>query len=353
MSESRRTETHLTTPIIFFHSGSRIPSHLARNLRHTRTQTTGKIILLCDKHSPVFPGVEVVQIEDWFDNTHFSRFKQLARLPDNFRDDFWNKAAKRFFALSQYAQKHSITRFLHVESDVLLLGGLSFLRHLDSVGKGLFYPVLSENLAISSVFYCNEINIMRRLLRHFMTALPGESEMNILGRFAVAHRKHVFGLPNVATELRGQNQEMRFGELEPTEELGFFDAAHIGQWLLGEDPRNRPGFLVTNQYVARYGHNTFHEITEFLRESISADSRGLVISTRGKEFSVRCIHVHSKALYLFAPKSLRAAVVNWASSKRPLPLPIWPKFQNYQKSQLKRRFDIQVMKANRFIRKLF
>jgi hypothetical protein len=43
------------------------------------------------------------------------------KLDHNFRDGFWKYTFERLFALQQYHEKHSDSKILHIESDVLLL----------------------------------------------------------------------------------------------------------------------------------------------------------------------------------------------------------------------------------------
>lgn len=352
-SKFDRREEGSAPPIVFFHSGNRIPRHLVQNLRYTSKQYSRKIVLLCDAPFMNFPGVDIIDFRGWFDDGLYREFRNVVQLPSEFRDDFWNKASMRFFVIDQFVKQQKIERFLHVESDVLLLGNLSFLRYLDAVGRGVFYPIVSQNLAISSVFYCNWVDSLNYLLHEFLNAVPGDSEMEVLARFASKNNSPVFGLPNTATLLRDKNLGDGFTELNPTRELGVFDAAHIGHWLLGEDPRNRPGRLVKNQYVVDYGICPPQRTAEFLRTSLIWREGRLSLPCEEELLTVQCIHVHSKALYLFTRKSFRSRVVDWASSQRLLPLPIWPTFQNYWKSQLKRRLDIQIMKVKRFTRKHF
>lgn len=351
MKRSRQGESvsDSNCEIIYFHSGKSLPRHLKTNITHTARRLGRELTLLTDVQVGNVRGARVVSFTDFFDDRAYQDFKRRAQLPAHFREDFWSKASLRFFVLLQYAKLSSLQKFLHIESDVVLLGEKDLLPILDDHGSGVFYPVISGHLAISSFFYCNSIAALEAFVGSFQRAKVGDSEMEILASFAKQEPAMAYALPNAATFLR---QARVFSEIAPSRMTGVVDAAQIGHWLMGEDPRNRPGKLVRNRYVVDYGAYSLLEIKSLLSSGLRFDARlkSPVINHEGVTYPVRCIHVHSKTLGLVSrPWGLRLilCLTRWGSE---LPLPVVPVLVNYSRSQSKRRIDILLIRISQLWR---
>ncbi len=159
-------------------------------------------------------------------------------------DNFWTFTSLRFFVLRDYILSHQCTKFYHAELDNVIFQLEELDNRLDSVGKGLFVPRDSEDRAIASLIYCNSIPSMLLLCE-----LYGNhniiNDMHALGIFAQLYNNYFFSLP---TESCKANSSL-FDIVSPSICGGLFDAAAVGQYLFGIDPRHNRYRPTKSQFV--------------------------------------------------------------------------------------------------------
>ena len=152
-------------------------------------------------------------------------------------------------------------------------------------GKGLFVPRDSINRAIASFFYCNDNNTFDQLIKMFLPPFNAKNDMLAFGNLSKVS-KNLFNLP---TESYCKNSKY-WKIISPDYSNGIFDAASIGQYCLGIDPK-------INKFKPT--HNLF------VNENAKADFNNLQIKSNGNQLFVKAgpnekvyklfnLHVHSK-----------------------------------------------------------
>jgi len=233
------------------HLNSVIPRYIWKNISRTKG---------------IFPDLQIVLITNYPENIEKSKHLgvstelyapdgDLLELLDNhafdakFRKGFWQTSIIRLFAFLEYAEKLNQTA-VHVESDVLLspsfpwqsftklekLGWLKFNSDRD-VAALVTCPNKREAIWVSTE--------LRRLLRKY----DDKTDMTLLSSISSRFPERIALLPiahssdsklfNCETPLK-----VRVANSVLSSEFGgFFDAAPIGMWLNGQDPRNNFGIL--------------------------------------------------------------------------------------------------------------
>ena len=196
-------------------------------------------------------------------------------------------------------------------------------------GKGLFVPRDSLNRAIASFFYCNDINLLDNLLKMYLPPFNAENDMFALGLLAKSSNK-VFSLP---TESYCKNS--KFWEILPPDFTnGIFDAAAIGQYCLGIDPKINKFKPTYNLFVNENCKTDFNNIT------ITSNREQLFIKEKSNKRSYKLfnLHVHSKDI---------KKAISLINKKR-----IYKRLQKKRKSIIAGRYKI-IYFLPRFIKIIF
>jgi len=238
-----------------------------------------------------------------------------------FRRGFWLETSRRFSALAAF---HLSTGgpIIHVESDVTLFPNFP-MATFARLSSRIAFPLADAGHGIGSVVYLANPEVSESLARH-MTGMregdrqlpdpTGVNDMTRLADFAMSadgvlvlptapSGRDVDGSPDFAHAVASRRQE--FG--------GIFDALSIGQYLTGTDPRNHRGLRVLGQY-------SFEGIRPEAWSFRSADELLWVREREsGTEYPVFNLHVHSKDLRMFDPRSRGKLLEQRCSSQAKMP----------------------------------
>lgn len=336
-------------PLVYFYSGDKLPSYWRDSVRVTSRGWSGPIVLLTDSGVSRPPkNVEVIDFTEFFDSRRFEEFRLRSPMDGDFRNGFWFKAVLRFFVFEQFMENYKLTSLLHLELDV---PGFSLERipfELDKLGRGVFVPWLTDVHGIASFVYVNNISGLRQLLRGFSEHSHLGHEMAMLG-VMLRDGRGVFGLPTTGTlasivrgDLLPRNQ------VPPSRDVGIFDAAPIGHWILGNDPRNQVGRLVRNHFVFDYVDDSKQDL-ESLRMELSYSKDSVDIATVAGSFSVHCLHIHSKALYLVRWSSLFRWIIRVANRSKSRVVPVIPIAGSFRKVRLVRWGEARLVKLKALV----
>ncbi len=304
-------------PIIFVHIGTGVPAHFLPSLQRATTKYAGEVVALVNRQETKlsYPkGLSVVWIEDFYDSSVFLDSEAARTWGRSFRNGFFLKCLERFFVLDQYIKRVGHTKFFHAESDVVTFRLEQLGRALDKQGSGLFVPRDHDERAIASLIYCNRPDSLNRLIHFALQTTGFDNEMQLLAQY-LDTESSAFALPTVRV-WEDSSQSGR-KSLTIQQAGGLFDAAGLGQWVGGIDPRNTP-FPVFNRFQNEKNATDFSE----LRFRFNSGSNTLKVKRRGDKHYIEVfnLHIHSKLVSLFKSNLALAAVI-WAS-RLPLRLPL-------------------------------
>jgi hypothetical protein len=186
----------------------------------------------------------------------------------------------------------------HAELDQLLFRCDRFLSRIEEYEfKGVTIPAHIIDKSIASIFYCNDIKSLESMLEHAKLLSDFSNEMELISRWAIQNPRMIRFLPTLATEIHRENSFEKSGlELVPAKSIdGIVDAAQLGQWVAGQDPRNVP---ISNHPRNKYVDSSSDELlsrNELLNSKIEIQPDGsLQIVNNNNTYNVYNIHLHSK-----------------------------------------------------------
>ena len=234
--------------VYFVYLGPRLPSYVPCSLLLAKRFSGQNVVFLSHfaHHKKIRgTGVGFVPIEEFYNPETFVALKEKVLFDHDFREGFWVKTFERLFVLQQFMQSSSADSLFHAELDQLLIGTDHLVSKIENTGRqGLFFPFHSQNKAVASVFYVNKMASLDRLLSYAAEGEPFQHEMELLVRFSRDFPDDVIGLPTVGSALPpAEKQNFVFTRESLNSEAlgpGVVDAAELGLWIGGRDPRNLP-----------------------------------------------------------------------------------------------------------------
>lgn len=284
--------------LVLVHLGPKSAPHLWKNLDYLQEQFEGFDLTLIVDHPKNISRAKRRKINYWIykpsSQTEIAFQDSAHNL--NFRHGFWRYSLERFMAISNFHQTQPSTQILHIESDILILPNidpsvfkspqLTWMKFNDThdVGAVMFTPSAAESKWLA--------DSMIELLRQD----KGLTDMTILKRLRDSHPGRTNTYPCFIEDV---------GEI-------IFDAAPIGMWLTGEDPRNHTGWCVLHRELPE-------SVLRPEKLDFVLDSQGLrVVHNKSITKQVMTLHVHSKEVKLFGRNSEKtlANYVNLSSNKQ-------------------------------------
>jgi hypothetical protein len=286
----------------FIFLGDKLPKYAISSLKLAQ-MTSGLNVKLIGSAS-IFKqakkdGIPFVAVEDFYDPTLFLNVEKKISSDLNFREGFWSKSLERFFVLEQYFLREEVQAIFHAELDQLLIDTKSLVRSISGTNKkGIFVPFHSPKAAVASVMYVNSKTALRSLLESAENGESFNNEMALMARWAESNPDKIFALPTLATELKPFSTIVPLGVeiLKATELNGVVDAAQIGQWLGGIDPRNIPiREKPRTKFVDdRADYLLSRAELERLKFEVSSLPLEVTVSNEQQSFRIFNAHVHSK-----------------------------------------------------------
>lgn len=215
-------------------------------------------------------------------------FNEHSRLDRDFRSGFWHSASKRLFLLYHYLQKHNLESVIHLENDVLLYARLP---EIDPTK--IYLTMDAPDRCIPGILYIPNHQSLHPLIEEYdYTA----NDMTNMARFYHRHRALCQTFPIIPPSSHNTTPSCYSENFKSFN--GIFDAAAIGQYLGGVDPRNLPGDtrgFVNETCVVKYNAYTF---SWFRKNDVVIP----YIVFEGKHIPIYCLHIHSKRLDDFTTK---------------------------------------------------
>ena len=292
--------------IVFVHFGSKFPKHLILNLKRTCDLFPKFIVVLISDRTE---GLEIHR--ENFRRSNFTMdddYKFLERNlshPKDFRNNFWFTSLARIFALCDYVISNE-KPIVHIESDVLISNDLPMNRFA-MCDRPIAFTVVGRQSGVASVLWLESAQAAIHLRDYAMSSAqkdPMTTDMKILGRYQEEFPQLVRVLASFPTEDANSHNFLPpqiFEDFIYTNNLfeGFFDAADVGRYLFGDDPRNHRGVKLLRQQLD----------TSYLSPSkvryVYSENRNFLNTASDPQNRFLSLHIHSKNIELFREKRIR------------------------------------------------
>lgn len=292
---------HKNLEVIFIFLGPKFEKYI--NFSLTLNSSLGGLPLRVIAESKALKGLKSASIlqtplEDFYDSNHFRAAQPAISSNASFRNGFWLKTLERFFVLEQFMKFQNIQAAFHAEFDQIVFRPEELANSLESTSKnGIFLPFHVDSRAVASILYCNQVDALTSFLS-FCTRVHGyKNEMELLASWAKEHPGDCFRLPTITDFTSSREVEFGAPGITVSQIGGICDAAQLGQWIAGIDPRNiRLGGVPINKFSDDYEHGLVSRRTlEALQFHIDWSSKELkVLYERSGEANVYNLHLHSK-----------------------------------------------------------
>jgi len=303
------------------HLGAAAPAWLPDALRQARCFNKCPVFLisaaqmLAETELP--PGVIPLAMEAIGLSAKHRAFEQLAGW-DGFRQGFWRFTTERFFAIETAMIHLELERAFHIENDVMLYADLESLApRFERLYSGIAATFDNDRRCIPGFMYFRDVKAIGELTSFILAMLQELSkkslspddwaswnDMALVAAFRARFPTRIKALPIVPPDYPGPLSSLAgdvpFNAAEywrHFEVLGHvFDAAALGQYLDGVDPRNDPksgGGFINESCIFNPGA---------LKPRLIADSDGRripVVETASGLHRVANLHIHSKRLGRF------------------------------------------------------
>ena len=155
-------------------------------------------------------------------------FDSKSMLNKDFRDGFCNNTSKRLFILNEYMKQKGLKNVIHLENDVLLYSDMNY-----DLDEKIYITMDEENRCVPGIVYIPNHELFDRLIQEYNYS---KDDMVNLAIFYNRHRDIVNTFPIIDNSVQPSIYNKEFERFH-----SIFDAAAMGQYLGGVDPRNIPG----------------------------------------------------------------------------------------------------------------
>ena len=241
-----------------------------------------------------------------------SAFREKSTLDKKFRDSFWFYTSERFLYLDDFMQQYGVKDLFHIESDVALFVDLKELLPIfQKEYHGQIAAVFdNDDRCIPSFIYAADKGAMADLADFISkNADSGKNDMEVLGLYKKQYPTKIKNLPIIPSSYSASYPLESISGSKTQDAAAFstnidkfqsiFDAAAIGQYLGGTDPRNgpsSPGFI--NERCLFNPANFNYEV--------QTDEHGRLVpylSFNGVRYCINNLHIHSKQVNQFLSKN--------------------------------------------------
>jgi len=256
-------------------------TYIHDNIANLKRFHNNDIIVITDtKFIPLFPTVQTIPIE-----TLIHGYNQYTdSIKNSFRGGFWQLASFRFQALLQYMKVNDVQNIVHLENDVMLFKNLDTIPFHDT--SKILLTMDHPSRCIPGIMFIPNHNILETCMKCFQTC------KNDMENWAISYyqnQNHIDCLPIFTNNQHFFTKTFNHYNL-------IFDAAAIGQYLGGIDPRNKSGNtigFVNETCLIDYSKFPFTWILN------SDNIQTPFVTVDNKHIPVVNLHVHSKNLKQF------------------------------------------------------
>lgn len=304
--------------LVFVHVGGMLPTHTLCALKQARLFNSCDIFLVANSESilgePELESLDITTVpcEELKPSPVHVAFNKHSPLDRTERNGFWHVTSERFFYLEAFARTLPGQAIFHIENDVMLYRSLRELRSVLKREKVQVAGTLDNDIrCVPGFTYFDSAECLGALTQFFLDVVQFNSlpELNDMILFAAYWRNATdrpftplpvvpSHYPYALTSRAGheardpKTYSNLFAQFE-----SIFDAAAIGQFLGGVDPRNA-GNVGTVGFVnesAVYNPSHF----EFKWELDGEKRWRPYALLQGHSTAINNLHIHSKNLRAF------------------------------------------------------
>lgn len=230
--------------------------------------------------------ITLIAMESLTESYHYVNNTSLNKY---FRNGFWYLTSLRFFYIYEFMQKYNVTDVIHLENDVLIYYNCDELIHL--VNKDYVYiPFDTYTRNIASIMYIPNKTVYKNILDCY------DFNKNDMENFSFIKDKTglIQSFP-IFIKNDHLSLEESFVSLNSDIFPYIFDAAAIGQYLGGVDPRNTPGNtkgFINETCIIKYNQY------KIWFEVINGEKKPFIL-IQDKKIPIFNLHIHSKNLIEF------------------------------------------------------
>lgn len=259
-------------------------SYILDNIRNLQLFGNHDIVVLTNREFfSRFTNVEVVSVEDLDD----CGFWKNNRLDQNFRNGFWSYCSMRLFYLYSYIKKYTIQNCVHLENDVM--GYVDFDEILPHFMENKLYATFDcHDRVIPGILYIPNWVALHPIIENYNFAM---NDMYNLARF---DENVIEPLPIISSNAGG----CEYPKLWKNYINCIYDAAAMGQYIGGIDPRNQGGD--TRGFVNETCLVKYNNYGGFYWKKL--ENLGLYVPylyINGEYIRIVNLHIHSKDLQKF------------------------------------------------------
>jgi len=258
-----------------------LQSYIFDNIQHLKNHDNMDITIITDKKfSTLFKNVDVINIEDLIPNY----VNVVSRINNTFRNGFVQLTSYRFIAIYEYMKQHNINNIIHIENDVLIYKKIDKFHNMNK----LLLTMDSKNRCIPGLMFIPNHEVLKKCLDIFN---PYLIDMQNFSYCYHTLTDYVDTLPifiedNNITKMITKNFKYY---------NAIFDAAAIGQYLGGVDPRNVAGDtkgFINETCVIDYSKYTF-----IWKKENNKNIPYIIVNHN--EYPIVNLHIHCKNLIQF------------------------------------------------------
>lgn len=221
-----------------------------------------------------------IELSDDLDDLNFNI---TSKQDKTFRNGFWHLCSLRLIYIYSYMKKYNLQNCMHLENDVLCYENLDNLIQYFTENK-LYATFDDNNRVIPGIIFIPTHEALKPIIDSY------DSTLNDMQNLAKHDESIIIPLPIGNTVMSSHKCTQYYNQFNC-----IFDAAAIGQYLGGVDPRNASGNtegFINETCIIKYNSYTFHWVKNkgLWRPYIMIDNGMIPIIN---------LHIHSKSLQHF------------------------------------------------------
>lgn len=287
--------------IALVYLGKNVPTYVYRNLARVKRDFPDHPTYFVSDNEEALSKAKLIGAKVFKVNMNNRPVAELVtnlKHPREFRKGFWLHTTGRFFALEELS-KFLNEPIIQIEADVLLLSTFPFSRFISI--NTISYPLESLTTGAASIFFIPNRSSIKEFNEFILIATDKngfETDMTLLGGYYEQYPDKVTILPSmppITNQLDADNKlydaSKNYHDFE-----GLFDPLTYGLHLLGEDPKNNYGKIF-------FGSKPKLHLISSLDLDFKVEFNSLYLKSNCREYPIHCLHIHSKNLKVFNPKT--------------------------------------------------